>query len=144
MQRRTNFSKHISDSNAGLTAGRYFRLMAMAFVEMFWSLTMIGLNVWAEYRNGLRPWTNWADVHSNFSRVGQFPSVFIPLSTWRLLYFIYWSIPISSLLFVGFFVLGRDTLQEYRRMYTWIKTLLPKCFTRKTGMASFNSTEVTG
>ena len=129
MQRRATFAKHIAGSNAGLTPGRYFRLIAMALVEMFWSLTMIGLNVYFDYRNGLRPWTNWDDVHYDWSRIGQFPQILIPPATLRWTYFFYWTIPISSYLFVAFFVVGRDTFKEYTAVFVKCK----KHFTRTCG-----------
>ena len=126
-RRRASFAKHIAASTSALTPGRYFRLMAMAVVEMFWSLTMFGLNMWFAYRSGLRPWTGWADVHWNFSRIGQFPAVFIPEATLRWSYFLWWSIPVTSYVFIAFFICGRDTLQEYSGILSSLQNFGRRC-----------------
>ncbi|KAL4249737.1 G-protein coupled receptor 4 family protein [Abortiporus biennis] len=112
-RRRATFARHLSGTSSGLSPSRYFRLMTMAIVLMFWTLFVIGVTCWFNYRPGLRPWTNWDDVHSNFSRIGQFPNFVIPESTrkWALFF---WFVPfITSILFIAFFAFGKDAMNDY-------------------------------
>ncbi|KAJ7243441.1 putative fungal pheromone GPCR, STE3-type [Mycena rebaudengoi] len=104
-QRRLTFARHLQDSSA-LTPSRYFRLMAMAIVQMVWATFVTGTNMWLSCRDGLRPWISWADVHSNFGRVAAFPRVFIPQEQWAWTYFIFWTVPLTALMFFAFFASG--------------------------------------
>ena len=96
--------------------------MAMAIVQMFWGALLIGINMWFTCRSGLRPWTGWADVHSNFSRVALFPTLLIPLSVLRWTYFLWWTIPISSVIFFAFFAFGQDAVKEYVACFRWVRS----------------------
>ncbi|KAG6906376.1 hypothetical protein DXG01_014249 [Tephrocybe rancida] len=118
--RRITFARHLQNSNSALTSSRYFRLICMAVVQMFWGLLVIILNVWLTCRNGLRPWTGWADVHSNFSRVAVFPMRLIPVEGVRWTFFAWWVIPVSSVLFFVFFSFGEDAMKEYRTCILWV------------------------
>jgi len=123
-KRRITFAQHLQDSNSALTTSRYFRLMAMAVVEIFWGILLIGINMWFTCRNGLRPWISWEDVHSNFSRVGLFPEILIPPSVLRWTYFSWWSIPASSILFFSFFAFGQDAVKEYSACFQWVRRVI--------------------
>nr|QQL12042.1 mating-type protein ste3.3 [Hypsizygus marmoreus] len=122
-RRRLAFARHLRDSNSALTTSRYFRLMAMAIVQMFWGLVVMSIHVWFTCRNGLRPWTGWTDVHSNFSRVGVFPSRLIPPDILRWTHFTWWTVPISSIFFFAFFSFGDDAVKEYKACFQWITPL---------------------
>lgn len=119
--RRISFARHLQTSNSALTPSRYFRLMAMSVVQMFWGLALGIFNTWFTVVSGLRPWISWEDVHFNFSRVGVFPTDFIPPKTLFYTFFLWWSVPISSILFFAFFSFGQDAMKEYRAYYIWIK-----------------------
>ncbi|KAF9477438.1 fungal pheromone STE3G-protein-coupled receptor [Pholiota conissans] len=121
LERRITFARHLRDSNSALTVSVYFRLISMSIVQMVWGSVVIAVNVWFTCRTGLRPWISWADVHFNFSRVGLFPIAFLPPSTLSPLYFSWWTIPASSLLFFIFFAFGQDAMKEYRSCFVWIK-----------------------
>ncbi|KAG5650601.1 hypothetical protein H0H81_011692 [Sphagnurus paluster] len=119
-KRRITFARHLQNSNSALTTSRYIRLICMAIVQMFWGLFTTIINVWFTCRNGLRPWTSWADVHSNFSRVAVFPTRFIPPSILHWTYFTRWIIPVSSVLFFAFFSFGEEAMKEYRSCIQWV------------------------
>ncbi|KDR78095.1 hypothetical protein GALMADRAFT_32651, partial [Galerina marginata CBS 339.88] len=119
-QRRITFARHLQ-GNSALTPSRYFRLMAMSLVQMFWGLAVIAFNMWFTMRGGLRPWISWEDVHSNFSRIGVFPTLFIPPQALLFTYMLWWTLPISSFLFFAFFSFGQDAMKEYRACYIWIR-----------------------
>ncbi|TFK32932.1 pheromone A receptor-domain-containing protein [Crucibulum laeve] len=123
-RRRVTFACHLQNSNSALTTSRYFRLMAMAIVQMFWGVFIISINMWFTYRNGLRPWTSWEDVHFNFSRVGIFPTVLTPVSIQRWTYFIWWTMPITSVLFFAFFSFGQDAIKEYTACWRWVQRVI--------------------
>jgi pheromone a factor receptor len=135
-QRRLMFARHLQNSNSALTTSRYLRLMAMALVQMFWSAIMMMINVWFTCRNGLRPWTSWADVHSNFSRIAQFPTILISAEVLHWTQFTWWTVPISAFLFFVFFSFGVDAMKEYRVCINWVSRVVfrrkasdPKSFT---------------
>lgn len=111
-RRRATFARHLAASNSGLTPSRYFRLMAMSLALVIWDLVVFGLTLSFNYRHGLRPWTSWADVHSNWSNVNRFPLVLIQKSDRHWLYFIWWTIPVTAFLFFAFFAFSHDAVTE--------------------------------
>lgn len=129
-QRRASFARHLA-SSSGLNPSRYFRLMSMSVVEMFWSLIVVGITCWFNYRTGMRPWTNWEDVHFNFSRIDRYPIAIIPTSSLRWTYFVWWTLPISTYLFVLFFAFGQDAMQEYRSWFQYLSRPFRKLISYK-------------
>lgn len=75
---------------------------------------------------GLRPWTNWDDVHSNFSRIGQY--ALIEFSPWyqQQLFTFSWTMPASSFIFFVFFGFGEECLKDYRKLWNWLMDCIPK------------------
>ncbi|KAI0651373.1 GPCR fungal pheromone mating factor [Trametes meyenii] len=112
-KRRATFARHLAVSTSGLTPSRYFRLMSMSLALMIWNLLIFALTLYFNYRNGLRPWTNWADVHSNWLAMGRFPALLIPRYVLRWTLFLWWTIPITAYMFFAFFAFGRDAVSEY-------------------------------
>ncbi|KAF7300104.1 Pheromone receptor Rcb2 B44 [Mycena kentingensis (nom. inval.)] len=123
-RRRVTFARHLQDSTSALTPSRYFRLMAMALVQMFWATVVTVVNMVLTLQGGLRPWISWADVHSNFSRVGVFPAIFTPAFIRDPEYFSFWAVPGSVVLFVAFFAFGQDAMKEYRALYASLRRFL--------------------
>lgn len=120
-KRRATFARHLAASNSGLTPSRYFRLMSMSLALMIWNLLIFALTLSFNYRNGLRPWTNWADVRSNWLAVGRFPIALIPAPVLQWTYFLWWTIPATAYMFFAFFAFGRDAVSEYGACVTWVK-----------------------
>ncbi|KAI0632780.1 pheromone A receptor-domain-containing protein [Trametes polyzona] len=118
-RRRATFARHLAASNSGLTPSRYFRLMSMSLALVIWDVVIFALTLSWNYRNGLRPWTNWADVHSNWLAIGRFPMAFIPADDKRWLYFIWWTAPTTAYMFFAFFAFGRDASVEYGACVRW-------------------------
>jgi hypothetical protein len=119
--RRITFARHLQNSNSALTTSRYFRLMCMALVQMFLAIGVTAFNMWFTMRQGLRPWTGWADVHVDFSRIALFPTLVIPAQALTYTFVLWWTIPISSVLFFGFFSFGQDAMKEYRACVIWVR-----------------------
>lgn len=120
-RRRVMFAKHLQNSNSGLTTSRYFRLMSMAVIQMFWSLIITSFNVWFSCQNGLRPWISWDNVHTGFSQIAYFPTVLIPTSTLTWTYILWWALPASAGIFFAFFSFGHDAVNEYRECFSWVR-----------------------
>ncbi|CAL1697592.1 unnamed protein product [Somion occarium] len=118
-RRRASFARHLA-SSSGLNPSRYLRLMSMSVVEMFWSLIVVGITCWFNYRTGMRPWTNWDDVHFNFSRIDRYPTAIIPQASLKWTYFVWWTLPISTYIFVLFFAFGQDAMKEYRSWFQYL------------------------
>jgi pheromone a factor receptor len=92
--------------------------MLMSVLEMIWSITVVSYAFWfTTISIPLRPYTSWADVHSNFSRIDTYPTLFMPELVITGYYFLWWLIPISTLAFVAMFAFGRDAVEEYRRAF---------------------------
>ena len=111
-------------SNSSLNRSRYFRLMALASIEI---LGTIPLGTWAIVTNaesGVTPWTNWADMHRDYSLVLQLPSSYwknLPslansLETMR------WAYVACAFIFFGFFGFAHEARQHYRLVYTSLAT----------------------
>lgn len=117
---RASFNALLSN-HSNLTASRYVRLMCLAGIEV---ICTVPLGSYALYLNaghhGIRPWISWADTHSGFSRVDQFPSVI-----WRAnpvnnvsLELTRWIAIICAFIFFGFFGFADEAKKNYRSALT--------------------------
>ncbi|KAJ4486647.1 pheromone receptor [Lentinula edodes] len=115
-KRRAQF-KELLSANNNLNSNRYFRLMCLAATEI---LCTIPLSCWSIYLNvtsqPIQPWKGWDDTHSDFSRVGQYPSVIwhlnkgtaISLETSR------WFVIFCSMVFFAYFGFADEARKNYR------------------------------
>lgn len=123
MKRRTAFSSHLTTLRSSLTTTRYLRLIAMSAVQMVISLAFSAYTLWFTATSvPMRPWTTWADVHSDFLRVDQYPDALVPPEIKRAYYVLWWLIPVSTLIFIGFFSFGRDARTEYNKFFTAVRS----------------------
>ncbi|OCH88492.1 fungal pheromone STE3G-protein-coupled receptor [Obba rivulosa] len=120
MQRLT-FTLHLQNINSALTTGRYLRLIAMSVTEILWGTTLTALVMAENIVGGLRPWTNWNDVHSNFSRIGRFALLQYPPYYLQLMILFAWAIPASSIIFFLFFGFSEDVMGDYKRGLVWFR-----------------------
>lgn len=119
--RRLTFAAHLQANNSALNTTRYLRLVAMASVQMVGSITVTAYNIWfTAMAIPIRPWTNWADVHSDFWRIDQFLTRFTPSVVQRGFYVVWWMVPIPTFLFVAFFAFGKDAVDEYKKCIDWV------------------------
>jgi hypothetical protein len=106
--------------NKNLSSSRYFRLMGLAGIEM---LCTIPLGAYVIYLNAtaqpVLPWISWANVHFNFSRIEQIPSV-----AWRTsgpavlsIEFSRWFLVVCALVFFAFFGFADEARKNYRLAY---------------------------
>lgn len=97
----------------------------MATFQMFWSIAATTCAiVFTALFVPIRPWTDWADVHSDRLRIDLLPAVFIPPKMARAYYISWWMVPLSTFLFVGFFAFGKDTTDEYKKSFRFGVSLL--------------------
>ncbi|KAG2154384.1 GPCR fungal pheromone mating factor [Suillus bovinus] len=119
-RRRSTFARYLDTSRNGLTIFRYFRLMLLAVVEMIWNIMVTSYTLWFSAMD-IRPWTNWADVHWNFSRIDLYPTAFMPKIVITHYYLAWWIVPASTFIFVAFFAFGKDAVNEYTACIMWIR-----------------------
>jgi hypothetical protein len=75
--------------------------------------------IWVEFSySPLRPYLNWDYVHSNFSRVGQFPWILYPDWYWMSFFRAWLIVPISAYIFFLFFGFGEEAMREYK---SWVR-----------------------
>ncbi|KAG1751797.1 pheromone A receptor-domain-containing protein [Suillus lakei] len=141
MRRRATFTRHVGTSRNGLTTSRYFRLMLMAVVEMIWNIVVTSYTLWFSTMD-MRPWTNWDDVHSNFSRVDLYASAFTPQIVITNFYLVWWVVPTSTFIFVAFFAFGKDAVDEYKACISWLRRISLKQTTEQTTSGGFGSSPV--
>ena len=126
-RRRLTFDLDLRQSNSAMTTNRYLRLIAMALTEMILGTSITAFNIFLNVSVGLRPWISWENVHSNFSRVGLFPTSILPPQLITNMMVIWWTLPASSIIF-AFFGFGEEALKGYKNVWVWIKV---KVFKRR-------------
>ncbi|KAJ6470316.1 putative transmembrane pheromone receptor [Mycena sanguinolenta] len=116
LQRRAQFSQFLS-LNSGLTTTRYFRLMALASVELFISLPIVTYALYLNISHSpIEPWISWSNVHADFSTVLQVPAII-----WRAdrhsqasVELTRWTGVIGALVFFAFFGFAAEARKHYR------------------------------
>ncbi|KAH7924990.1 fungal pheromone STE3G-protein-coupled receptor [Leucogyrophana mollusca] len=141
MRRRITFARHLESSRNGLTTTRYFRLMLMAVVEMVWNILVTSYTLWFSML-GARPWTNWDDVHSNFSRIDLYATAFTPQIVITNYYVVWWVVPASTFIFVAFFAFGKDAVDEYKACFVWFRRTVLRQTVSDSTAGSFGSIPV--
>ncbi|KAA1466860.1 fungal pheromone STE3G-protein-coupled receptor [Dentipellis sp. KUC8613] len=119
MRRRIDFARHLENRSA-LTTTRYMRLIIMSVVEMFLGIGITSYALWFATLS-YRPYTSWSDVHFNFSRIDLYSVLFTPQIFLTNLEVLWWTVPISTWVFVLFFAFGHDAMVEYRACITWFR-----------------------
>lgn len=119
LQRRKQLSELMA-GNSDLNFNRYFRLMALAVVNM---LFMVPLGIYTMIVNTTESpiyiWRGLSDLHFDFSAVDQYPAIIWranPLAQASML-FSEWSFIGCALLFYAFFGFGDEALRNYRKVY---------------------------
>ncbi|KAF8891686.1 STE3-like pheromone receptor, partial [Infundibulicybe gibba] len=115
-QRHHEFKSMVSQSSSQLTSGRYFRLMAIAGLDILCTVPLNVYTIYANLRGNVAPWISWEDTHSGFSRVDQFPSVI-----WRSdpalelsVEFNRWMLVAMGIIFFLFFGITGEAVKHYK------------------------------
>ncbi|KAI0078456.1 fungal pheromone STE3G-protein-coupled receptor [Panus rudis PR-1116 ss-1] len=130
-RQRINFSMHLSNSGTSLSTNRYLRLMAMSVTEICWGTSLNALALYYNVAPGLRPWTNWADVHSNFGRIASYRLFELPKAYLNQMFLIWWAMPVSAYIFFLFFAFGEESIKDYKKVFRWVKGCCMKVWPKK-------------
>lgn len=114
----------LNKPDSALTPSRFIRLMILTFFLGTWSILLISVSASNEYTEGLQPWTDWASVHDDFSRIGQNLTADFPAPTLRCIYMLWWAVPLSSLPFFAFFGIGEEAMKDYRASANWVGRII--------------------
>ncbi|KAJ7085486.1 pheromone receptor Rcb3 B45 [Mycena belliarum] len=124
MKRRAQFNQFLS-SNAALTANRYFRLMALATIELVCNTPISSYGLYLNVtQSPIQPWISWANTHFDFFTIEQVPAIFwranhnsvvaIELSRWSQIF--------CAFLFFGFFGFAAEARKHYRLAFWAVAT----------------------
>jgi pheromone a factor receptor len=118
MKHRATFSAALANHNSNTS--RYFRLMALASMEILFSLPMGIYHLVQNTRVApLHPWISWEDTHFNFGRVDFIPRIFFNASPvlWIDLQIGRWLAPFGAFVFFIFFGLAPEARERYIEAY---------------------------
>ncbi|KAJ7278694.1 pheromone A receptor-domain-containing protein [Mycena rebaudengoi] len=103
-------------NNSALTPNRYFRLMALASLELLFNIPLSSYGLYlSASREPINPWVSWANTHADFGFVGQVPAILwrsdphtratVELSRWAGV--------ICALVFFAFFGFAAEARKHY-------------------------------
>ena len=135
MKRRAQFNEFVT-STTSLTISRYFRLMALATVEILCTTPIAAYGIYLNATlSPIQPWKGFADAHYNYSHIGQYPAV-----VWRSNHYnaiamelTRWSLVFCALVFFGFFGFADEARKNYHKLYRKIVSVhsnFPKRLTK--------------
>ncbi|KAJ7691140.1 pheromone A receptor-domain-containing protein [Mycena rosella] len=107
-------------TKSSFTTRRYVHLMAVTVTLAVWEAVVIGLVFAMTFRSPIGPYTSWADVHYNFSRVDTYPTVLISPEVLFWTYVVWWTIPISGYFFFCAFAISEQAVAEYGPWVRWV------------------------
>ncbi|TFY54063.1 hypothetical protein EVG20_g9864 [Dentipellis fragilis] len=118
-RRRAQFSEFIT-THSSLTINRYFRLMALAMTDVFFTVPISAYGIYLNATtNSPNPWRGWADAHFNYAKVD-----LIPAAMWRTnrstelsLELSRWTVPFSAFVFFAFFGFALEARKNYSKTF---------------------------
>ncbi|KAJ8474492.1 hypothetical protein ONZ45_g15928 [Pleurotus djamor] len=119
MIRRLQFQQLLA-RNASLTINRYFRLMALATLELLFNTPISAYGVYLSITSSpIQPWRGMADAHFDWYTVDTFPAI---LWRWNKTAVISleisrWSIVFCGLVFFAFFGFAEEARRHYRQTF---------------------------
>lgn len=119
MKRRAQFNEFVS-STTSLTISRYFRLMALATIEIMCTTPITAYGVYLNATlSPIQPWRGFADAHYNYSHIGQYPSVVWQSNHYNVvaMELTRWSLVFCAFIFFGFFGFADEACKNYRKLY---------------------------
>ncbi|KAI0311157.1 pheromone A receptor-domain-containing protein [Amylostereum chailletii] len=118
-KRRAQFNEVIS-AHSALTVNRYFRLMAIAMVDVVLTVPISAFGIYlAASSNSIRRWISWDDTHFNYGEVDSIPAIL-----WRSskngqisVELSRWSVVFSAFVFFAFFGFSMESRKNYSRVF---------------------------
>ncbi|TFK65312.1 fungal pheromone STE3G-protein-coupled receptor [Pluteus cervinus] len=126
-KRRLQFSQFLN-ANSALTVSRYFRLMALAMVEMMCTTPLAIFVIWLNATTTpIEPWVSWADTHFDYERVEQIPSIIWRGNHLMVISFelTRWAAPFCAITFFCFFGFAQEARRNYIELFKWCRGVLP-------------------
>ncbi|KAJ7836812.1 GPCR fungal pheromone mating factor, partial [Mycena leptocephala] len=116
MKRRAQFNQFLS-SNTALTANRYFRLMALATLELAFNTPISTYGLYLNVtQSPIAPWISWENTHFDFGTIDVWPALFwrsnqqtviaVELSRWAQVF--------CAFIFFAFFGFAAEARKHYR------------------------------
>ncbi|KAF8149749.1 pheromone A receptor-domain-containing protein [Mycena galopus ATCC 62051] len=106
-----------------LTPSRYCRLVLMSIVQMVISACLTIFTLWITHISvPICAWTSWEVVHGNFSHIEQYPTTFIPQIVISTSYGVWWTVPVSTFIFVAFFAFGDEAIYQYQKLLRRVRS----------------------
>lgn len=125
--RRAQFQQYLAASST-LTIGRYFRLMAIATVELLCTTPIAAYGLYVNATSPIFPWISFADTHFGYSRVDKYPAVIWQSSTNAIISFEFsrWSVVFCAIVFFLFFGFADEARRNYMKLLGPVITLFRK------------------
>ncbi|KIY64604.1 STE3-domain-containing protein [Cylindrobasidium torrendii FP15055 ss-10] len=125
LQRRAQFNQFLS-STSGINRNRYFRLLALASVELLVNIPVSSFGLYLNTTRGsIHPWVSWEDTHYDWFAVRQVPSF-----VWRadssmvtVVELQRWAPVFISFVFFGFFGFADEARKSYKAALTRVGIL---------------------
>ncbi|KAJ6505289.1 GPCR fungal pheromone mating factor [Mycena sanguinolenta] len=121
-QHRHSFAAGLERDNSPFTMRRYVRAMIVTILIAVWDavvIVVVDIMV-SETQEGLRAYTSWADVHSDFWHVYEYQITLMPPKQQVLFHVMWWTGPCSAYLFFCCFALCDEAAAEYALCYRWM------------------------
>lgn len=119
LQRRATFNELLKAQSTGLNVNRYFRLMALASIEMLFVFPMSVVALVHNSNLGINPWISWENTHYNFGRISYITTFLFKSSGNNTIVFelTRWCMPLAGFLFFIFFGLASECRKQYRKSF---------------------------
>lgn len=125
LRQRARFYKYLSDTTPSLRKADYIRLLLLTFVQMIGGVTVTSILLWYDYFVAeTRPWKSWANVHSNWGRIAQFPKALFEPQAKRFVYGLSWNVQVSCLCVFIFFTSVSDVVRQCKAAYAWFNLVV--------------------
>lgn len=106
-----------------ITSTRYYRLVALCSTEIICTIPLGSFYLWRNATILYYPWHGFADLHSGFGRVTQFPlGLWVTDPVWVELQL--WPSIVMGLIFFGLFGLSREAITNYYSAGRWVARII--------------------
>nr|WCD39441.1 Ste3-4 [Ganoderma boninense] len=131
-KRRAQFSEFLAASSS-LTISRYFRLMALATVELMCTTPIAAYGLSLNASSHIYPWISYADTHFGYSRVDQWPAVLWKAQPNAIVTFALtrWLTVLCAFVFFAFFGFADEARRHYHKVVSLCIPLYRAVFPRQ-------------
>lgn len=118
LRRRLQFNQFLS-SNSSLTANRYFRLMALASIELLVNIPVSSYGLYINInRTEIHPWVSWANTHYGWYIIDKYPALLWRMDSYTVVAveLSRWSTVFVAFVFFAFFGFADEARKHYKAM----------------------------